>query len=128
VKLLLDTNTFYWGTTQPRRLSEAAEQQLRDPGNERLVSAVTAFELATKVNIDKLRLGVTVSEFLRRGLVELRATPVPLEHHHASAVEGLPMLHRDPFDRLLIAQALVEDWPILTSDGIFKDYGVEIVW
>jgi PIN domain nuclease of toxin-antitoxin system len=115
VKLLLDTQLLLWAAGQPERLSVAARRQLNNPKNELLFSAASLWEIAIKSSLgrDDFRVEPRV---LRRGLLDNGYTELPVTSEHAVNVDGLPMLHKDPFDRLLVAQALVEGITLLTAD------------
>jgi PIN domain nuclease of toxin-antitoxin system len=126
VRYLFDTHLILWGADRPERLGPALE---RTSEGERLLSAASAWELAIKQGLGKLDLGMPVSDFFRRSLIELGARAVEVTVGHASAVEHLPAVHRDPFDRLLVAQASLLDATLLTADRTLAAYGsvVEIV-
>ena len=102
MRYLLDTHLVLWAADRPDKLGPALELA---SGGERLLSAASAWELAIKQARGKLHLGMPVSDFFRRSLAELRAQVVDITASHAAAVEHLPDVHRDPFDRLLVAQA-----------------------
>ena len=126
--MLLDTHTLIWFLQDDPRLSRQAKMLIEDPGNRKLVSVATCWEIAIKVGLRKLHLGAPTRPYLERmiALNHLELLPISLEH--ATAVEGLPQHHKDPFDRLLIAQALVEGIPILSADGAFDAYAVQRIW
>jgi PIN domain nuclease of toxin-antitoxin system len=126
VRLLLDTQVFVWASQKPSRLG-AHRDLIADPDNERLVSAIVAWELAIKTAIGRLSLPEPVATYMPARLDALVATPVAIEHEHALAVSTLPMHHRDPFDRLLIAQAQILDVPIITADRALAQYDVEVL-
>ena len=124
MRLLLDTHTAIWALAGDRALSKRARDLLVSGGHEVLLSAVVSLEIAVKSAIGKLDLpGDLADELLERGAREL---PVTIEH--ARRVRDLPLHHRDPFDRVLIAQALVEDAVILSADARFDAYGVKRRW
>ncbi|MGK5112500.1 type II toxin-antitoxin system VapC family toxin [Geodermatophilus sp. CPCC 205506] len=121
MRLLLDTHVLVWAATTPERLG-AAEELLAD-ADQRIVSAVSVWELAIKQHPRKLSLGTDVRTWLRRVTRELVLDHLPVTADHAAAVEDLPVVHRDPFDRLLVAQASVEGVVLLTADARLTGYG-----
>jgi PIN domain nuclease of toxin-antitoxin system len=126
--LLLDTHVILWTALSPRLIPARTFELLRNMDNVLLISAVTCWEIATKVQTGKLVLPVPLEEFLDRQIADLVLTPLPLTRHHATRVATLPGLHRDPADRLLIAQAQLERVPIVTSDALIRRYDVEVIW
>lgn len=124
MRVLLDTHVFLWANVEPDRLG-SQRALVEDPDVERLVSAVSTWEIAIKVGIGRLTLPDPPLRWIPDRLRALAATPVAIEHLHAIAVAELPLLHRDPFDRLLVAQARVLDVPILTADTEIARYDVE---
>ena len=128
MRALLDTHAFLWSTADPDRLSEAARSFIEDPANDVLLSAVTAWEVAIKYANGRLDLPEPVETFIASRVVDLGLQPLPVEISHALRVAGLPRLHNDPFDRLLVAQAQLEKLPLLTSDPDVARYDVEIIW
>lgn len=123
MRVLLDTHVFLWLQMAPARLGEHLER-LRDPHSERLVSAVSAWEIAIKHAKGRLPLPEAPERYVPDRLRAIRATPIAIEHGHALAVAALPPLHRDPFDRLLVAQSLALDAPIVTADAAIAQYPV----
>ncbi len=121
MRFLLDTHVLVWAATTPERLG-AAEELLAD-ADQRIVSAVSIWELAIKQHLRKLSLGSDVRTWSRRVTRELVLEHLPVTADHAAAVEDLPDVHRDPFDRLLVAQALVEGAVLLTADARLTGYG-----
>ena len=121
VTYLLDTHVLVWASTTPERLG-AAEQQLAD-ADRRILSAVCVWELAIKQRLGKLSVGSEVRTWARRVTTELVLDHLPVTAEHAAAVEHLPDVHRDPFDRLLVAQAVAEGAVLLTADDRLTAYG-----
>ena len=121
VSYLLDTHVLVWASTTPERLG-AAEQLLAD-ADRRILSAVCVWELAIKQRLGKLSLGSDVRPWTRRATTELALDPLPVTADHAAAVEHLPDVHRDPFDRLLVSQAVAEGAVLLTADRRLTAYG-----
>lgn len=121
MKLLLDTHLLLWAAGAPERLPAGARALLEDAANELLFSAASLWEVTIKASLglDDFRVDARV---LRRGLLDNGYTELPISSAHAVAVAGLPNLHRDPFDRLLVAQAGVEGITLLTSDEAVARY------
>lgn len=124
MKLLLDTHAALWWLADDPRFSDIAAQQLTDAANQVYLSAVVVWEVAIKRSLGKLE---APSDF-RTTLLGAGALPLPIDLEHAARVEGLPMHHRDPFDRLLIVQADVEEATVVTYDAAFRSYDVPILW
>lgn len=128
-RLLLDTHSFYWWTTGDHALSVPARAAIADKQNEIYVSAVSAWEIITKFRTGKepgfAHLAADVfGEILAQGFSELAITT-----RHAEMASNLPLYHKDPMDRFLIGQAMVEDMTIVTVDGVFSKYaGVRVLW
>ena len=127
MKVLLDTHVLLWWLQDSSRLRAPTRALMADPGSELLWSAASTWELAIKAGLGKVRLGRPLSQFVTEAIARQSLTPLPIHHAHAAAVEGLPPLHRDPFDRLLVAQATVEGVPLLTADPQLTAYGIECV-
>jgi PIN domain nuclease of toxin-antitoxin system len=121
VKLLLDTQVLLWAAGQPERLSAAARKLLNDPRNELLFSAASIWEIAIKHTLGREDFRVE-PRVLRRGLLDNGYAELPITSQHAVSIDGLPPLHRDPFDRLLLAQALSEGISLLTGDAQLARY------
>jgi PIN domain nuclease of toxin-antitoxin system len=111
----------------PERLSAGGRERLTAPESELHLSAASAWEIAIKHALGKLRLPVTPAEYLRTRMARTRTIPLPIRHEHALRVGELPLHHRDPFDRILVAQAQLEGLRIMTADGRFSAYDVEIL-
>lgn len=121
MKLLLDTHLLLWSAGQPQRLSPAARELIEDPANEPVFSAVSLWEIAIKRGLGRADFQVE-PRILRRGLLDNGYAELSMNSDHAVAIEGLPPLHRDPFDRILIAQATVEGILLLTADSQVSQY------
>ena len=121
MKLLLDTQVLLWAAGQPERLSAAARKLLNDPRNELLFSAASIWEIAIKHTLGREDFRVE-PRVLRRGLLDNGYAELPITSQHAVSIDGLPPLHRDPFDRLLLAQALSEGISLLTGDAQLARY------
>lgn len=121
MKLLLDTHLLLWAAGQPRRLSKAARALIEDAGNELVFSAASLWEITIKCSLGREDFHVD-PRLLRRGLLDNAYQELPITSQHAVAVDALPAIHRDPFDRLLIAQASLEGMLLLTRDAIVARY------
>jgi PIN domain nuclease of toxin-antitoxin system len=121
VKLLLDTQLLLWAAGQPERLSARAKRQLNNPENELLFSAASLWEIAIKTGLGRDDFSVE-PRVLRRALLDNGYVELPITSEHAVNVDALPPLHKDPFDRLLLAQALVEGITLLTADAQLARY------
>jgi PIN domain nuclease of toxin-antitoxin system len=128
VRVLLDTHSLIWAVDDPGRLSRPAAATLQDPANELLVSAATVWEIAIKVGIKKLVLTRPYRDWMNQALADLSAALLPITVEYADAQANLPDHHRDPFDRLLIAQTKIEAIPLVSADAAFDPYGVNRLW
>jgi len=128
VKLLLDTHTFIWAVDQPSMLGPSAKTALEDPANDLVLSAATIWELAIKVGLNKLTLSLPYRQWMTRAMNDLGVSVLPITVESADVLIELPKHHRDPFDRLLVAQAIVENVPLVSNDAIFDQYGIARVW
>lgn len=124
MRLLLDTHTLLWWHEQSPKLSPRARSAIGDVGNEILVSIATAWEIVVKQALGKLQLSADLREVIDSENFEM----LPIEFAHLDALASLPMLHRDPFDRMLVAQALAEGLPLITGDRALRPYPVAIFW
>lgn len=121
MKLLLDTHLLLWAAGQPNRLSKAARKLIDNPANELLFSAASIWEVAIKSSLGRSDFQVD-PRLLRRGLLDNGYTELPILSDHVVALDSLPPIHRDPFDRLLVAQATVEGITLLTADSVVAQY------
>jgi len=128
MNLLVDTVALYRAATMPETLPEGVRRCLQDPANALHVSLVSAWELAIKASIGKLVLPCALEGFFVQSVRDLLATTLAIELGAIARVTQLPPHHRDPFDRIIIAQALIGGLAVVTSDRRFEDYGVEVVW
>jgi PIN domain nuclease of toxin-antitoxin system len=125
MKILLDTQCWLWWIASPEKLNRSAVDLIRDSGNTVYLSAASSWEIAIKASLGKLRLSEPPDVFVPQWMARSRVTALPVQHAHALRVAVLPPLHRDPFDRLLVAQAQVEGIPLLTADRKLQVYEVE---
>jgi PIN domain nuclease of toxin-antitoxin system len=128
MRLLLDTHTFLWWVSNDPTLSSAARTAISNERNECFLSIASCWEMAIKTSIGKLRLTTTVERFIPEELANNDIKLLSVDFKHVAKVENLPFFHRDPFDRLLVAQALVEKMTFITADDIISDYGVKRIW
>ncbi len=127
MRVLLDTQVWLWMLAVPERIGVDAQALIRAPGTNLLLSAASTWEIAIKTGLDKLELPGPVEEVVPQMIEETGVTPVPVLIHHTLGVSALPPHHRDPFDRLLVAQAQSEGVPIMTADRAISMYEVEVV-
>lgn len=128
MRALLDTHVFLWWITDNSQLSPLAREIISNGENELFFSAASGWEIAIKAKLGKLRLPGDICSFIAEQLAINDFTALPVQVNHALHVYTLPDYHRDPFDRLLIAQAQTEDLFILTADPQFARYQVKVVW
>lgn len=121
MKLLLDTHLLLWAAGTPERLSAEARALIESPGNELFFSAASLWEIAIKRGLGRADFQVD-TRLLRRGLLDNGYSEFPIGSEHAVEIESLPPIHRDPFDRMLVAQAMVEGVLLLTSDSLVAQY------
>jgi len=121
MKLLLDTHLLLWAAGKPGRLSADARRLMKDAANELVFSAASLWEIVIKRGLGRDDFQVDPRLF-RRGLLDNGYIELPIGSEHAVAIDGLPLLHKDPFDRILIAQALVEGIILLTMDPLVAQY------
>ena len=128
MRVLLDSHTLIWAVDQTSQLSPPAANALQDPANELVLSAATVWEIAIKLGLGKLALSLPYRQWMNQAIADLGLALLPITVEYADAQAALPWHHRDPFDRLLIAQALTEGIPIVSADAVFDPYGVTRVW
>ena len=128
MRFLLDTHTLLWWLDGDRRLSRRARNAIADEDNSVLVSAASAWEIATKVRLGKLPGAIEVAAELPAIVRRQSFEPLPIAIVHALRAGNLPGPHRDPFDRMLIAQAQAEDLGLVSNERVFDAYGVRRVW
>jgi PIN domain nuclease of toxin-antitoxin system len=124
LRLLADTNAALWLLGEDKRLSKRADELLTDPSNEVLLSAAVVWEVAIKRSLGKL----DAPDGFAQLLLEAGALPLAISIDHAREVRSLPWHHRDPFDRLLVAQALIEDAVVVSSNQALQAYDVRVAW
>ena len=128
MRVLLDTHAFLWFITDDRRLSRRAREIMEDSENDLLLSVASLWEIAIKSSLGKLALGRPFGELLPHELAANGIEVLRIRLNHLTSLTMLPFHHRDPFDRLILAQAMVEDVPVLTGDSAFSSYAAQILW
>jgi len=128
MKLLLDTHAFIWWDSEPARLSSRALTLCQDSENTLVLSVVSTWEMQIKIQFGKLKLGLPLAELIenQQRVNGLEILGIGLEH--VLALDQLPSLHKDPFDRLLVAQARVEGAILVTNDAVMTNYPVNVIW
>jgi len=129
LKLLLDTQCWLWWFAEPDRLSEVAMAQIADASNELWLSVASVWEMGIKVAIGKLRLPESLDTYVASRMRQLDTKPLEITAPHALRAAALPMHHRDPFDRMLVAQAQLEGMALVSADEVFRKYHEPtVVW
>ncbi len=128
MRLLLDTHALLWFVAADPQLSQAAQQAVASPNNQKLVSMVSIWEIAIKYSLGRLDLKMPLEDFVSLHLAPNKVTLLPITVPHILKVASLPHHHRDPFDRLLIAQAITEGVPLVSADSAFDQYGHSRLW
>ncbi|MFM8728165.1 MAG: type II toxin-antitoxin system VapC family toxin [Planctomycetaceae bacterium] len=128
MRILLDTHAFLWFFTNDPSLSLPALSQISDRNNDVLISPASYWEVAIKVSLGKYPLSVSFEHFWTAGIIENDFRILPITIAHASLLASLPMHHKDPFDRMIIAQAIAEQVPVVGVDSAFDAYGVTRLW
>ena len=128
MRLLIDTHVLLWAIGAPERLSDAAREALSTTGHEVAISTASLWEIAIKVSRGRLDLAAESHAAIERGRKHMGARWLAVEPAHCGRVATLPWHHRDPFDRMLIAQALCENMTLISKDSIFAEYSGEVLW
>lgn len=128
MRYLLDTHTFLWWIVDDPQLSPRAGAIIRDPSNEIWFSATSAWEIAIKAQLGRITFEDDPVEFIPQQVAANGFRHLPIQSDHALHVSRLALLHRDPFDRMLVAQALIERMVLLTADQTIAKYDVQVVW
>ena len=128
MRILLDTHALIWWSSDDGQLGEKARRAIADAGSEVLVSAATAWELCTKYRLGKLPEAEYIATHLAEYLGEQGFSPLPVSLSHGQRAGSLPGPHKDPFDRMLIAQAQAEDLVLVSNEEAFDGYGVRRIW
>lgn len=128
MKILLDTHTFLWWIEDDPQLSTVARTMIEDGAHQLFFSAASGWEIAIKSQIGKLRLPENIDQFITEQIYRNNFSVLPIQLSHTLHVHALPLLHRDPFDRILIAQSAIEQMPLLTIDPQIARYDVQTIW
>jgi PIN domain nuclease of toxin-antitoxin system len=128
VKVLLDTQCWLWWFSQPERLSEEAINQIADETNQVWFSVASVWEIGIKVSIGKLPLPEKIDDYISTRMIQLGARSLEITASHALQASALPLFHRDPFDRMLIAQSQIEGMTLVSADSMFDRYDVSVIW
>ena len=128
MRVLLDTQVFLWWNEDNLLLSRKAHRVMADPANTLVLSVASAWEIAIKVQLGKLRIPGDAATYVENRAARDRIEILPIQLRHAVAVESLPLHHRDPFDRMLVVQSQIEKLPILTADPAIRNYAVDSIW
>lgn len=128
MRLLLDTHAFLWFIEGNLNLSDHARQLIEDENNQRFLSIASLWEISIKVSIGKLELGIPFTEFFQQQVYGNAIALLEIRAEHLDILAKLPFYHKDPFDRLIIAQSVVENIPLVTKDGAFTNYPVVLLW
>ena len=128
MRVLLDTHAFLWWVQDAPTLSKKARTAIGNPDNECLLSLASCWEMAIKLSLGKLRLPGVIERFIPEQLAANAISQLAIDFRHVARVVTLPFHHRDPFDRLLAAQALEERCVVVSADPMFQRYGVKRIW
>ncbi|HEX8355152.1 MAG TPA: type II toxin-antitoxin system VapC family toxin [Pyrinomonadaceae bacterium] len=128
MKLLLDTHAFIWWLGEPEKLSPKALALLADGDNDLLLSVASVWEMQIKIQLGKLKFTVSLSELVESHRQTNGMEVLPIELGHVLALDALPAHHKDPFDRLLVAQSNVEGASLVSRDPVFSSYPVRLIW
>jgi PIN domain nuclease of toxin-antitoxin system len=127
MKALLDTHTFLWAIAEEDKLSRRAQQVFTGP-NQLWLSVASVWEILIKVRAGKLPFPEPAGPYVVRKLAENRIDVLPINLDHVLRIEAMPLHHRDPFDRILIAQSQEEKLPLITADPVFERYHIQLIW
>ena len=127
MKAILDTHAFLWAIAEDEKLSRRAQKIFTGP-NDLWLSVASIWEIMVKVQTGKLHLPAPTGPYVVKKLAGNRIEVLPIALDHVLRIESLPIHHRDPFDRVLIAQSIEEGWPIVTADPLFERYSVDVIW
>jgi PIN domain nuclease of toxin-antitoxin system len=128
LRVLLDTHIFLWWITDDSRLIANVRDIIADGTNELLLSVASCWEIVIKAQLGRIVLSDKPDKFISEQMSLNAIMSLPILVHHVLNIFKIPSLHRDPFDRLIISQAMTESLPIITSDPVFEQYGIEIIW
>ena len=127
MKLLLDTHVFLWIVSGDRRLTPRYRALFEDPDNQVFLSVASCWEIVIKAGLDRLRLPLPATDYVMKQIEANQVTLLGIRHSHLKALETLPALHKDPFDRMILAQALAESMSLLSKDKALRAYKVRVL-
>jgi len=128
MRILLDTHVFIWWDSEPARLSPRVLALCQDQENTLLLSVASAWEMQVKTQLGKLKLHLPLSHLIQSQQVTNALEVLPVTLDHILALDTLPTHHKDPFDRVLLAQSTVEDLVLVSKDSVFANYPVQVIW
>ena len=128
MRYLLDTHAFLWFVLDDKRISTKATSIIRESKNEIYFSAASAWEIAIKAKLDRLKIKGDLESFIIEQLSTNSFVPLSITISHSLYLERLPQIHKDPFDRIIIAQSKLEDLPLISSDQKIKRYKIKLIW
>jgi PIN domain nuclease of toxin-antitoxin system len=128
MRVLIDTHSVIWYVDQDHLLSSTAHAATTDPANDLLLSAASVWEVAIKVGLGKLALSLQYRQWMAKAIADLSLSILPITVEYADVQAGLPQHHRDPFDRLIVAQAISEAIPVISADPQLDAYGIIRIW
>ena len=128
MRLLLDTHAFIWWASQSAKLPAAVRAECSDPANTLLLSVISVWEMQIKIQLGKLKVSRPLPDLVEHHMRVNGMQILPVSLEHVLALETLPAYHKDPFDRLLIAQATVEDLFLVSGDPVFSSYQIKLLW
>ena len=127
MKILLDTNAFLWAITDDARLRKPQRDAFMDEANDLYLSVASIWEILIKTGLGKLPMPSPAASYVQKQMARNRIASLGIQPHHLAELETLPTLHRDPFDRMLVAQAKSEGMPLMTGDRTMRRYGVRLL-
>jgi PIN domain nuclease of toxin-antitoxin system len=128
VNLLIDAHALIWGYFDPNQLSAKARSEITNVNNRVFVSPATHWEIAIKMSTGKLKLAESFADFVQHAIFDNGFAILPIELRHTAELVALPYHHRDPFDRLIVAQAMVEKLPVVSADPVLDKYAIQRIW
>jgi PIN domain nuclease of toxin-antitoxin system len=128
VRLLLDTHTFLWFIEGNLNLSDTARNLIEDEGNQRFLSIASLWEISIKISLGKLELGMKITELVTQQVYGNAIDVLEIQSGHLDELTEMPFHHKDPFDRLIIAQSIVENMAVVSKDSAFRSYPVRLWW
>ncbi len=128
MKLLMDTHTFMWWHSEPKRIPKETLTLLQNPDHELILSVVSLWEMQIKVQLEKLTLRDDLEIMVKIQQEQNNISLLPVIFPHILELRNLPLHHKDPFDRLLIAQSKAENAALVSQDSVFKNYGCNVIW